>query len=190
MSNVARLPLRQDARARPLTLEASAEVLAFLDDWLTRHPAAQSLADEVRVQVGLATPAASSRRFWKANLMQMSDVLANIRRHSKRLRLALAAWEIVCREIDERSFLLKLDRDGLMARLAAEGFKVRRDHVLDVLGEFVAFGALLRVEGGREVRWMLNPNIATRLSGEAEAAALRAAGNVVVLPDPRQLGLL
>lgn len=69
-----------------------------------------------------------------------------------------------------------MDRKQMM-----EAAEASSSHVSNALSELVKIGALIRHQEGREVRWFMNPNIGTCLTGKAREDAQRSAPTLQVV---------
>lgn len=69
-----------------------------------------------------------------------------------------------------------MDRKQMMEAASASS-----PHVSVALSELVGVGALIRHQDGRDVRWFMNPNIGTCLTGVARENAQRNAPKLTVV---------
>jgi CRP-like cAMP-binding protein len=99
--------------------------------------------------------------------------------HSGRPRAALDLWALLFRHLDRHTGMILLTRDEL-----AEQAGTSPDHVSEIMAELESIGAISRrrervpgMRGPGMVRFFMNPNVGTHLTGkardEAQAAARR-----------------
>jgi DNA-binding transcriptional ArsR family regulator len=105
------------------------------------------------------------------------DIYRWIRQNAKRPNISAALWaELFCH--------LRMDTGEIVMtrKEMAEAAGTTPDHVSSALSELVEVGALIRHQEGREVRWFMNPNVGTCLTGKAREDAQKAAPKLSVVP--------
>lgn len=111
-----------------------------------------------------------------------NDLVVNhLAAHSARPFLAMRLWSLCFRYLRMDTGEIVLSREEIAEKLGASP-----EHVSRVVGELVEFGALSRrresvagLRGRGVVRYFMNPNVGTHLSGKARDEAQAAAPKVV-----------
>jgi hypothetical protein len=100
-------------------------------------------------------------------------VVRHLLEHSPRPKVAVNVWTTCFTR-------LRHDTGEVVASQAelAEELGVRRQEVSAALSELVALNALLKWRVGREVRFGINPNVGTSLSGKHREIAQQQAGQL------------
>jgi DNA-binding transcriptional ArsR family regulator len=111
----------------------------------------------------------AAERGWSFVMLSPSQNRAVVRwlmANSRRESVALALWaEFFCHLRTDTGEIV-MSRAEMMA--ASGGTS---PHVSVVLSELLSIGAVIRRQEGREVRWFMNPNVATHLTGIAREKA-------------------
>jgi hypothetical protein len=120
-------------------------------------------------------------RFVMVDPVAYADVIAHLRRHSRRPLVAMELFTRLFSYLPPDGNEVLADRDEL-ARVVG----CTPTHVSELMGELEAVGAVYRRRAGRGVRYFVNPRLGTHLAGatrdraQAEAPPLR----LVREPDP------
>lgn len=88
-------------------------------------------------------------------------VVAWLRQNSKRPMAAMATWAALFTALRFDTGEIALTRAELAERVG-----IHPRHVSRIMTELVEIGAVSRVREGRQVRYFMNPNIGTHLSGK------------------------
>jgi DNA-binding transcriptional ArsR family regulator len=124
----------------------------------------------------------ASERGWAFVMMGPKEneaVVAWLRENSKRPMAAMAVWAALFTALRFDTGEIALSRDEL-----AERVSISPRNVSSIMTELVETGAVSRVREGRRVRYFMNPNIGTHLTGkerdkaqsEARQLSLRLVG--------------
>lgn len=135
--------------------------------WAAEAP---ELAAEMLALIDRRTASSNAWRFVLFGPFQNREVMRWIGKHAIRPRVSYALWpEFPCRFNGDTGEIL-MTRAQMMEVAGASSA-----HVSEALSEFVRIGALVRRKEGREIRWFMNPCVATCLSGVARDEAQRVA---------------
>jgi CRP-like cAMP-binding protein len=103
--------------------------------------------------------------------------------HAERRRDALDLWSLLFEHLDRCTGMIVLTRDEL-----AEQVGTHPDHVTRIMAELESIGAISRrrervagMRGPGVVRYFMNPNVATHLSGKTRDKAQAAACKLEVV---------
>lgn len=152
-------------RDRTVRLRHSAEEL---------RDEAPDLARDLLHVIDRHTASEDGWRFVLFGPMQNRLVVRWIDAHAKRPRLSQLLWaELFCNFHPMTGEVL-LSRERMATAVGA-----RPEHVSAALSELLRFGALIRRQEGRDVRWFINPLVATALTGAARDDAQRTAPRLV-----------
>lgn len=88
-------------------------------------------------------------------------VVAWLRENSKRPMAAMAVWAELFTALRFDTGEIALSRAELAERVGVD-----RDNVSRIMTELVKIGAVSRVREGRRVRYFMNPNVGTHLTGK------------------------
>lgn len=105
----------------------------------------------------------ASQRGWAFVMIGPKEnraVVRWLREHSKRPMAAMDVWSLLFTSLRFDTGEIALSR----AEIAAEVGILPR-HVSSIMGELVSIGAVSRVREGRKVRYFMNPNVGTHLTG-------------------------
>lgn len=152
-------------RDRTVRLRHSAEEL---------RDEAPELARELLHVIDRHTASEDEWRFVLFGPRQNREVVRWIAAHAKRPRMSQLLWAEVFCNFHPMTGEVLLSRDKMAT---AVGSTPR--HVSEALSELLRFGALIRHQEGRDVRWFINPNVATGLTGAARDEAQRSAPRLV-----------
>lgn len=159
--------LRQDERA-----DLRSALLPFRDGDGFRMPR-QEVRLVVAKALALIDRETASQNGWSFVMLSPSQnalVVNFLAAHSERPLVALRLWALCFEHLRTDTGEIVLSRGEMAERL---GIEVRT--VSSLVSELVAFGALSRTRDGRSVRYFMNPNVGTHLSGKARDDAQRAA---------------
>ena len=141
----------------------------FDQDTLERIDQAAELHPELR----------DRERFIMVTTSQNLAVVRWIEENSTRPRKANLLWALIFDHVHPSTGEIMLSRDDLAERI---GDLPR--NVSTLMGEFASINAVERRKKGREVKYYLNPHIATHLPGAAAREAAReAAGPLLTLME-------
>lgn len=144
-------------------------LLPFIDD-----PASSvSLAVVAGEMLGLLDRRTASSERWTFVMLSPSQnaaVVEFIWRDARSKRLSSRLWAMCFQHLRMDTGEILLTRDEFAKLLKVPGREVSR-----AITELVEFGAISRRRDGRHVRYFMNPNVATSLSGKARDDAQRAA---------------
>ena len=141
------------------------------------------LDDDTLAKVDAAAQAHAARpeawMFVMISPQQNADVVDWLEANSKRPQKAIKLWSRLLT-------YLRMDTGEIMAtrQELAERIGENPDNLSRIMTELASINAIRREKHGREVRYFLNPNIATHLpSASARAAAREEAGPVLKLVE-------
>jgi len=135
---------------------------------------APELARELLHVIDRHTASEDGWRFVLFGPRQNREVVRWIDAHAKRPRLSQLLWaELFCNFHPMTGEVL-LNRTQMAAAIGTHPQQVSA-----ALSELLHFGALIRRQEGRDVRWFMNPNVATSLTGAARDDAQRGAPRLV-----------
>lgn len=148
-------------RDRTVRLRHSAEEL---------RDEAPELARELLHVIDRHTASEDGWRFVLFGPRQNREVVRWIHSNAKRPRMSQLLWaELFCNFHPMTGEVL-LSREQMGKAVGSAPH-----HVSEALSELLRFGALIRRQEGRDVRWFISPLIATGLTGAARDDAQRAA---------------
>ncbi len=131
---------------------------------------APDLVRELLAVVDRHTASALGWRFVMLGPHENRLVVRWINENAKRPRLSGLLWaELICHMRTDTGEIVR-NRTQL-----AELVGCSPKHISDALSELLRMGALIRRQEGRDVRWFINPLVATCLTGAARDDAQRAA---------------
>ena len=106
------------------------------------------------------------------------EVALWIRKHAVRRGLSHVLWPLLKNNMrtDTNEVLLNLSE---MSQALGE----RASHISEALSELVSINAVERRKEGREVRWFVNPKVATHQSGAARDKAQSKAPELLTLME-------
>jgi CRP-like cAMP-binding protein len=162
------------SRADMLRLDQAAELRQLV---LKLEDQAPTAVRQLLSVVDRHTAASKGWTFVMMSPMQNRDVCRWIFQHAKRPHVSIRLWtEFFCH--------LRMDTGEIVMtrKEMAEAAGTTPDHVSSALSELVGVGALIRHREGREVRWFMNPNVGTCLTGKAREDAQGAAPKLSVVP--------
>lgn len=151
-------------------------LLPFLDD-PELEPNLARLVGEVK---GLVDRRTASRNKWTFLMLSPSQnraVVKMIRERSARPMVAADIWALCFQHLRLDTGEIMLRRDQIAAEVGVSAREVSR-----IMSELCSYGAIARrrdrvegMKGSGLVRYFMNPNVATHLSGAARDAAQAAA---------------
>lgn len=166
--------LRQDERAR-----LRDALVPFVDDDGER-PEVREVAGKLLAAVDVETASANRWSFVMLSPGQNLSVVRFLRARSARPAVAMELWAQCFQHLRMDTGEVVLSRHEL-----ARDLGVSPKVVSELVGELVRFGALSRAREGRFVRYFMNPNVGTHLSGAARDEAQRAAPAIEAFPLER-----
>lgn len=147
------------------------------------EPEAPQSARKILAVIDRQTAADKGWSFVMLSPAQNRAVVRWIMAHARRQSVTLALWtEFFCHMRTDTGEVC-MSRSEMMEAAGASS-----SHVSDALRELVEIGALIRHRQGREVRWFMNPRVATCLTGAAREDAQRASPAVVRLVEAGKPG--
>jgi hypothetical protein len=161
-----------------------AEVAGELRQLILEYPDLPERAcGEIIAAIDRQTASEAAWTFVMLSPEQNAAVTRWLHRHSKRPRIALALWSELFTALRRDTGQIMLTRDELADRIGTYP-----DHVSQVMGELAGIGAIIvhreRVAGmrgpGRAV-YLMNPNVATNLTGIARDRAQAEAPELAVI---------
>lgn len=142
-------------------------------------------ASEIAAAIDRQTASAKRWTFVMLSPAQNAAVVRWIRENSKRPLVAVALWAELFDALRTDTGEVMLSRDELAQRIGATA-----DHVSEIMGELEGIGAVSRrrqkvagMRGPGMVRYIMNPRVATCLTGTARDMAQNAAPPLLVLMD-------
>ena len=121
-------------------------------------------ADAVTKIVAAVDGQTASERGWTFVMIGPKEneaVVAWLRENSKRPMAAMATWAVLFTALRFDTGEIALTRSDLAERVG-----IHPRHVSRIMTELVEIGAVSRVREGRRVRYFMNPNIGTHLTGK------------------------
>jgi hypothetical protein len=104
-------------------------------------------------------------------------------KHAERRREAIALWALLFEHLDRHTGMVLLTRDELAERVGAHP-----DNITRIMADLESIGAISRrrervpgMRGPGTVRYFMNPNVATCLTGKARDEAQAAARRLKVV---------
>lgn len=159
--------VRYVSRAQLLDRDRSAEVRQIMQQY---EDVAPNLVSQVLALIDRHTIAEKGWSFVMLSPAQNRLVVRWINEHAKRPRVSAALWaECFCNMRTDTGEVV-MTRAQMMEATAANS-----PHVSHALTELSGMGALIRHREGREVRWFMNPNVGTHLTGAAREEAQKTA---------------
>lgn len=131
-----------------------------------------------KVLAALDGETASSGR-WSFVMLSPSQnalVVNHLAAHSRRRVLAMRLWAMCFEHLRSDTGEVLLSRSEF-----AQALGVLPRHVSEVVSELIELGAISARREGRGVRYFMNPNVGTHLSGVARDEAQRAVGPLKVI---------
>lgn len=159
--------VRFASRADMLKREQAAELRQLV---LALEAQAPDATRKILAVIDRNTAAQKGWSFVMLSPAQNRSVVRWINAHAKRPRVSAALWaEFFCH--------MRTDTGEVVMSRAdmAEAVGAEPRTISEALTELVSVGALIRHREGREVRWFMNPRVATCLTGAAREDAQRAA---------------
>jgi hypothetical protein len=108
--------------------------------------------------------------------------------HADRRREALALWALLFEHLDRHTGMILLTRDELATQVGAHP-----DNITRIMADLESIGAVSRrrervpgMRGPGMVRYFMNPNVATHLSGKTRDQAQEKAPPLKLEPKPRK----
>ena len=121
-------------------------------------------ADAVTQVIAAVDGQTASERGWTFVMIGPKEnqaVVAWLRQNSKRPMAAMATWAELFTALRFDTGEIALTRAELAERVG-----IHPRHVSSIMTELVEIGAVSRVREGRQVRYFMNPNIGTHLTGK------------------------
>lgn len=141
-------------------------------------PEAPGMSREILAVIDRNTASEDAWRFVMFGPLQNRVVVRWIDAHAKRQRLSSLLWaELFC------NFHPMTGQVLLTRTEMANAIGHRPQHVSAALTELLSMGALIRRQEGRDVKWFMNPFVATCMTGVARDEAQRSAPRLVASSD-------
>lgn len=151
-------------------------LLPFMDD-MTARPELDRVVSKLLAVVDRETASRNRWTFVMLSPAQNGIVVNYLARHAARPLVSLRLWALCFEHLRTDTGEVVLSRDEIAQALDVPAREVSR-----CMSELVGFGALSRrrervagMRGPGVVRYFMNPNVATSLSGKARDDAQRAA---------------
>lgn len=165
--------VRYVSRAQLLNRDRAADLRQAMQQF---EAVAPHLVGQVMALIDRQTIAEKGWSFVMLSPAQNRLVVRWINDHAKRPRVSAALWaECFCNMRTDTGEVV-MTRAQMMEATGANS-----PHVSHALTELSSMGALIRHREGREVRWFMNPNVGTHLTGAAREEAQRAAPSLAVI---------
>jgi hypothetical protein len=161
------------SRAESLKQDQALQLRQLVLPWENESPVA------VRQLLSLIDRHTAASKGWTFVMLsptQHRAVSHWIRRHARRPGVSSDLWSEFFCHLRMDTGEIVMDRKQMM-----EAAEASSSHVSNALSELVKIGALIRHQEGREVRWFMNPNIGTCLTGKAREDAQRSAPTLQVV---------
>jgi len=153
------------SRVELLQREQAAELRQLV---LALEPQVPDAARKILAVIDRNTAASKGWSFVMLSPAQNRAVVRWINAHAKRPRVSAALWaEFFCHMRTDTGEVV-MSRAQMM-----EAAEASSSHVSEALSELVNIGAVIRHKEGREVRWFMNSQVATCLTGAAREEAQR-----------------
>jgi hypothetical protein len=130
----------------------------------------RDLVAEMIALIDRRTVSSNSWGFVMVHPQRDFEVVQWIIRHALRPSISHLLWAAIKGNLHTGTNEVLMNRAQMMEATGA-----RSPHVSEALSEFVRIDVIVRHKEGREVRWFLNPRIATHQSGVARDEAQRIA---------------
>jgi hypothetical protein len=158
-------------RLQPKGAKLEAERAGYLRQLVLSLDLPDGPVRQIVAAIDRQTAAENGWTFVMISPVAYAAVVRHLLEHSKRPKVAVNVWTTCFTH-------LRHDTGEVVASQAelADELGVQRQHVNAALSELVELNALVKWRVGREVRYGINPNVGTSLSGKHREIAQKQAG--------------
>jgi len=164
-------------RMQPKAAKLAADRAGYLRQLVLSLDLPTEPVRQIVAAIDRQTAAENGWTFVMISPVAYAAVVRHLLEHSKRPKVAVNVWTTCFTH-------LRHDTGEVIASQAelAEELGVRRQEISAALSELVTINALVKWRVGREVRFGINPNVGTSLSGKHREIAQQQAGQLRLVP--------
>jgi CRP-like cAMP-binding protein len=155
-----------------------AQAERFRSGLLTEAGLPPELRAEMIALIARRTVSTTAWRFVMVHPQRDFEIVQWIARNARRTPTSHLLWSVIKGNLHSGTNQVLMSRAQMMQATGASSA-----HVSEALSEFARIDVLQRHKEGREVRWFLNPRIATHQSGAARDDAQRIAPHPLACSD-------